>query len=117
MSAVEPTTSPDAVDRRRTLIRTWVVLGKRIGYGALAAAILAFVVGAITDFPTWTVTAATIGLAVSCVALPGAIVFGYAIRAAEREERQERAAKQQSSTTARPDSGPTPGAADGEGRP
>jgi hypothetical protein len=77
----------DPVEQRRASIRRLVALGKRIGYGALLVAVVAFVVGAITSFPAWTVTVATIGLVVCCVALPGAIVFGYAVRAAEREER------------------------------
>jgi hypothetical protein len=80
----------DPVERRRESIRRLVTIGKRIGYGALLVAVIAFVVGAVTDFPAWTVTVATIGLVVCCVALPGAIVFGYAIRAAEREERGAR---------------------------
>jgi hypothetical protein len=84
------------VDRRRASIRRLVTLGKRIGYGALLVAIVAFVVGAVDSFPAWTVTVTTIGLVVCCVALPGAIVFGYAVRAAEREER----------TAARPGGGP-----------
>jgi hypothetical protein len=81
------TTPVDPVQRRRESIRRLVTVGKRIGYGALLLAVVAFVVGAGTDFPGWTVTVATVGLVVSCIALPGAIVFGYAIRAAEREER------------------------------
>ena len=77
----------DPVQRRRESIRRLVGIGKRIGYGALLVAVIAFVIGAVADFPGWTVTVATIGLVVCCIALPGAIVFGYAIRAAEREER------------------------------
>jgi hypothetical protein len=88
MSANTPV---DAVEAKRASIRRLVALGKRIGYGAILVAIVAFVAGAIADFPSWTVTLATVGLVVSCVALPGAIVFGYAVRAAEREERGQRA--------------------------
>ncbi len=77
----------DPVQRRRESIRRLVTLGKRIGYLALLIAVIAFVIGAATSFPAWTVTLATIGLVVTCIALPGAIVFGYGIRAAEREER------------------------------
>ncbi len=82
--------APDPIARRRESIRRLVTLGKRIGYGALLVAIAGFVAGAVADFPAWTVTVATVGLVVSCVALPGAIVFGYAVRAAEREERGAR---------------------------
>ena len=72
---------------RRAVIRRWVMLGKRVGYGALGVAMIAFIAGAISGFAAWTVTIATIGLVVACIALPGAIVFGYGILAAEREER------------------------------
>ena len=80
----------DPVQRRRESIRRMVQLGKRVGYGALLVAVVAFAVGAATSFPAWTVTVTTIGLVVSCIALPGAIVFGYAVRAAERDERAAR---------------------------
>ena len=86
MNATPP--PPDAATlARRARIATWVQLGKRIGYGALLVAIGAFVVGAVLSFPIWTTTLATIGLVIACIALPGAIVFGYGIRAAEHEER------------------------------
>lgn len=79
---------PDAETlARRARIAAWVALGKRVGYAGLLLAIAAFVAGAALSFPTWTTTAATVGLVVACVALPGAIVFGYGIRAAEHEER------------------------------
>ena len=79
---------PDAETlARRARIAAWVTLGKRIGYAGLLLAIVAFVVGAVRSFPAWTTTTATIGLVIACIALPGAIVFGYGIRAAEHEER------------------------------
>ncbi len=83
-----PSRKPDPeVLARRTRIRTWVAIGKRIGYGSLGVSVVAFVLAAVLDFPNWTVTIATTGLVVACIALPGAIVFGYGILAAEREER------------------------------
>ncbi len=72
---------------RRAVIRNWVTFGKRLGYGMYGLAVAAFVAAAISDFPGWLVTLATVGLVVGSVALPGAIVFGYGILAAEREER------------------------------
>lgn len=73
---------------RRARIARWVVLGKRTGYAALAVAIATFVIGAIASFPAWTVAVATAGLVAACVALPPALVFGYGVRAAEREDRE-----------------------------
>lgn len=78
----------DDVLARRARIARWVALGKRIGYLALLVAIVAFVVGAILAFPKWTVALATAGLVVCCIALPPAVVFGYGVRAAEREDRE-----------------------------
>jgi hypothetical protein len=83
-------TSDDAVLARRARIARWVAIGKRVGYAALLVAIIAFVVGAIASFPSWTVALATAGLVVTCIALPPAVVFGYGIRAAEREDRERR---------------------------
>jgi len=54
-----------------------------------SVAMVAFFVGAATGFPRAAVGAVITALVVSCVTLPAAIVFGYAVRAAEREERGE----------------------------
>ena len=50
-------------------------------------AIVAFFLGLVLDFPTWTVDAIVGGLVIACVVLPLPIVFGYGVRAAEREDR------------------------------
>jgi hypothetical protein len=78
---------PDPIVARRARIARSVALAKRVGYLALLAAIVAFVIGAIAGFPGWTVTVAVVGLVVAIVVLPIPIVMGYGIRAAEREER------------------------------
>lgn len=78
----------DPVLARRARIARFVAVGKRIGYLALALAILAFFVGAATQFPTWTVAVSIAGLAVSSVVLPIPIVLGYGVRAAQREDRE-----------------------------
>jgi hypothetical protein len=82
----------DPVLARRARIARLVAIGKRVGYTALLVAIVAFFVGVVTQFPTWTVETSIVGLAVSCVVLPLPIVFGYGVRAAQREDR-ERAAQ------------------------
>jgi hypothetical protein len=77
----------DPVLARRERIARFAALGKRIGYLALAVAIVAFFVGASTAFPTWTVAVSIAGLAVSCVVLPIPIVLAYGVRAAARDDR------------------------------
>jgi len=77
----------DPVVARRARIARFAARGKRVGYLALAVAIVAFFVGVATSFPTWAVDVSIAGLAVSCVVLPIPIVLGYGVRAAAREDR------------------------------
>jgi len=78
----------DPILRRRARVAHLVQLGQRIGYGCLLLAIVAFVVGAVTHFPAYTVTTTIIGLVAACVILPVPIVAGYGVRAAARDERR-----------------------------
>jgi hypothetical protein len=78
----------DPVLARRQRIARFAALGKRVGYFALAAAIVAFFVGVAADFPSWAVGVSIAGLAVSCVVLPIPIVLAYGVRAAAREDRE-----------------------------
>jgi hypothetical protein len=77
----------DPVALRRAHIARWVGLAKRIGYALLLLAVVAFIVAAIAGFPTWVVTVTVVALIAACVVLPGPIVLGYGVRAAEREDR------------------------------
>lgn len=79
---------PDPVLTRRARIARVARYGKRVGYAALAVAIVSFVVAAATDFPAVAVDLSITALVVAIVVLPVPIVLGYGIRAAEREERQ-----------------------------
>jgi len=78
----------DPVLARRERIARAAAIGKRIGYLALALAIVAFFVGVVAGFPAWTVTVTITGLVVACVVLPLPIVLGYGVRAAAREDRE-----------------------------
>lgn len=87
MSALPPLPDDDPVMVRRRHIASLVKIGKRVGYAALLLAIVVFFVGLVTNFPEWSVDVIVISLVVSIVVLPAPIVFGYGIKAAEREER------------------------------
>jgi hypothetical protein len=80
---------PDPVVERRARIARAVAVAKRFGYVLLGAAVVAFVVGAVTDFPDSTVTITVVALVSACVILPVPIVLGYGLRAAERDERSQ----------------------------
>jgi hypothetical protein len=78
----------DPVVVRRARIARWVALAKRVGYGLLLLAVVAFVVAAIAGFPSAIVTVTVVALVAACVVLPAPIVLGYGLRAAEREDRE-----------------------------
>jgi hypothetical protein len=83
-----PAARTDPVLVRRDRYRRLANLGQQIGYLLLGMAIVAFVGGVATGFPKAAVTVTIVGLVGACVVLPPAIVAGYAVKAAEREDRE-----------------------------
>ena len=77
----------DPVVARRARIARLVALGKRVGYLLFLVAIVLFAVGAVASFSSGLTSAIVACLIVGSLILAPAIVFGYAVRAAEREER------------------------------
>ncbi|HYZ99556.1 MAG TPA: hypothetical protein VE575_12445 [Acidimicrobiales bacterium] len=75
------------VARRRHIARG-AELAQRAGYALFGLAIVLFVVGFIVGFSTGVVTAVVVALVVGSVLLAPAIVVGYAVRAADREDRE-----------------------------
>jgi hypothetical protein len=80
--------SADPVRERRARIAKLVDVGQRVGYALFGLAIIAFVIGFFRGFG-----APTGPLIVGCIVagslvLAPAIVFGYAVKAAERDDRQ-----------------------------
>lgn len=85
------TTRPDAEDpvrARRARVAGWTLLANRIGYLVLALAMALFVVGFAMGFTPTMVTLVLVPLIVSFVLLAPSIVLGYAVKAAEREDRE-----------------------------
>lgn len=80
----------DPVLARRAQIATWVSLGQRVGYALFAVAMLAFFVGFVFDFTSGLTTLIVFSIVVGSIILAPAIVFGYGIKAAEREDRERR---------------------------
>jgi hypothetical protein len=77
----------DPVRAQRRRVSHWVKRGKRVGYLLLLGACIAVAVGLTTDLTT-TIT----GIAAACliaggIVLAPSIVLGYAVNAAEREDR------------------------------
>ena len=63
------------------------MLGQRVGYLLLGVAVVAFIAGFVAGFPALAVTITVAGLIGACVVLPPAIIAGFAVKAAEREDR------------------------------
>lgn len=77
----------DPVLAKRARFVKLVAAGKRLGYSLFLLAIVAFFYGVATKFTETIVTIVTASLVVGSLILAPAIVFGYGIKAAEREER------------------------------
>jgi hypothetical protein len=82
-------TERDPVVARRSRARRWAAIGLRAGYGAYAVAMAAFAFGAVTGFSPTVVAIVVAALAAGSVVLAPAIVIGYGVRAADREDRGE----------------------------
>lgn len=82
-------TTPDPVIEKRARIARWVGLGQRVGYALFGLAMVLFVVGFATELEPWMATAIVAGLVVGSLVLAPAIVFGYAVRAADRADRDD----------------------------
>ena len=83
----------DSVLVRRAQITKLVGMGKRIGYGLYLVAIVGFVLAFVQgQSDTWVVIV-IVSMLVGSVFLLPAIIFGYGVKAAEREERRAEAAR------------------------
>lgn len=89
MSADEPDHPEhhDPVRVRRRLMGRLARLGKRVGYSCLGIALVVFMVGAAGKFTSVIVAVVLTTLVVGSVFLLPAIVIGYGVSAAEREDR------------------------------
>ncbi len=81
-------TSPDPVVARRRRIAKAADAAQRAGYLLFLAAIVGFVAGVILDFPRALVAVIVACLVVGSVFLAPAIVLGYAVKAADRDDRE-----------------------------
>ena len=78
----------DPVLMRRAQFSRWAKIGNRLGYGFYLISILSFVYGAVFDFSDAISITATICLIVGSFILMPAIIVGYAVKAAEKDDRE-----------------------------
>jgi len=78
----------DPVRARRAQAARAAEIGQRVGYALFGVAAVAFVVGFVVGFGGFTVGLVTGCLIAGSIVLAPAIVVGYAVKAAEREDRE-----------------------------
>ena len=81
-----PGADDDPVRRRRATAQRIARLASRAGYALIATAVVVFFVALATDFNATMATIITVALVAGCVLLAPAIIVGYAVKAAERED-------------------------------
>ena len=82
------TSGPDPIRVRRQRMGRLAATGQRYGYLLYLVAIVGFVVGLLADWPGWVVSVIIAALAVGSALLLPSIILGYAVKAAEREDRE-----------------------------
>lgn len=78
----------DPVRARRARISRIATIGQRLGYALFGIAAVAFFVGLATSFTDPLVLTIEVGLFAGSVVLAPSIVAAYAVKAAEREDRE-----------------------------
>jgi uncharacterized membrane protein YidH (DUF202 family) len=80
--------STDPVRARRRTVARWTRRANRLGYLCFGVAIATFVIGFIVSFNAAVSAIVIASMIVGSVLLAPAIVLGYAVKAAERDDRE-----------------------------
>jgi hypothetical protein len=77
----------DPVRARRRQVAKWTLIANRVGYLLFGLAIALFVMAFAFSFNSGIVSLITVCLVLGSILLAPAIVLGYAVKAAEKEDR------------------------------
>jgi hypothetical protein len=80
--------APDPVRARRQQVARWSLLANRIGYLFVAVAVAVFIIGFALGFTPAVVAIVVATLLIGSALLLPSIILGYAVKAAEREDRE-----------------------------
>lgn len=78
----------DPVRVRRAQIAKWTLLANRIGYLFVALAMALFIIAFVLGFSSTMATLVIVSFVIGCVLLAPSIIVGYAVKAAERDDRE-----------------------------
>ena len=79
--------TPDPVRVRRAQVAKWTLLANRIGYLCWGVAMAVFFIGFAVGFHSAVATIVIIGLIAGSILLAPSIILGYAVKAAEKDDR------------------------------
>ena len=78
----------DPVRIRRAQVAKWTLLANRVGYLFVAVAMALFVIAFAVGFSSTMATLVIVSFVIGCVLLAPSIILGYAVKAAERDDRE-----------------------------
>ena len=78
----------DPIRARRQQVARWSLLANRVGYLFVAVAVAVFIIGFALGFTPPVVAVVVATLLIGCALLLPSIILGYAVKAAEREDRE-----------------------------
>jgi ABC-type transport system involved in cytochrome bd biosynthesis fused ATPase/permease subunit len=78
----------DPVRAKRQKVAKWTLLANRVGYLFFALAIAVFVIAFAVGFNDAVAAVIIVSMVIGSVLLAPAIVLGYAVKAAERDDRE-----------------------------
>jgi hypothetical protein len=82
------TPADDPVRARRAQFARWTLLANRVGYLLLALAVALFFIALVVGFNATMATLVVATMLLSFVLLAPSIVLGYAVKAADRDDRE-----------------------------
>ena len=87
----KPHVTPEGIDPirvRRAQVAKWTLLANRIGYLFVALAMALFFIAFAIGFSATMATLVIVTFVIGCVLLAPSIIVGYAVKAAERDDRE-----------------------------
>lgn len=87
-----PQPASEAIDPaliRRAHIKKWTLLANRVGYLFVALSMALFFIAFALGFSPVMATLVIIAFVIGCVLLAPSIIVGYAVKAAERDDREQ----------------------------
>jgi len=82
------TPADDPVRARRARVARWTLLANRVGYLLLAVAVALFFIALVVGFNATMATLVVVTMVLAFVLLAPSIVLGYAVKAADRDDRE-----------------------------